>query len=163
MLYNNLKMREVSNSYYWDSLVTLIIKWIAQLTFAVRLDSDVEKLRYFVGQMDIRNKNPHLFRAFGFRLLVEKCSVRATKSHTFIHIHIYIYARACVCVCARIDPFLLDYSFHAHFSYAIRVLSWDRWFPIASRMALSIGRVIIRENVITYAFFPYFHLFSNIS
>lgn len=52
-----------------------------QLTSAARFDSEMEKLRYFVGQMEIRNKNPSLFRAFGFRPLVEKCSVRATKSY----------------------------------------------------------------------------------
>lgn len=31
--------------------------------------------------MDIRNKNPRLFRAFGFRPIVEKCSLRAAKSY----------------------------------------------------------------------------------
>lgn len=64
---------------------------------AVRFDGKVEKLCYFVEQMDIRNKTPHLFHAFGFRPLVEKCSLRATKSYI------------CIYMC-RIDPFLLDRS-----------------------------------------------------
>jgi len=58
---------------------------------------DEEKLCYFVKQMDIRNKNPYLFRALAFDRLL--------KNVLFVlRNHIYIY------VCSRIDPFLLDRS-----------------------------------------------------
>lgn len=73
---------------------------------------EIEKLRYFVGQMDIRNQNPSLFRAFGFRPLVEKCSVRATKSY----------------IVARIDPLsqldrtlCLSLSFHHPLPFSTRI------------------------------------------
>jgi len=65
--------------------------------------------------MDIRNKNPHLFHAFGFRLLVEKCSLRATKSYIYIYIYtyiyIYVYIFVCVCICARARVCMCSYRF----------------------------------------------------
>jgi len=87
---------------YIIEIVSLYWLWneLRNWNSVVRFNGEVEKLCYFVKQMDIRNKNLYLFRAFGFRPLVEKCSLRATKSYVCMY----------VCMCSRIDPFLLDRS-----------------------------------------------------
>lgn len=66
---------------------------------------EMEELRYFVEQMDIRDKSPSLFRAFGFRPLVEKCSVCAARSH----------------LAARIDPLVARRTVFLSFPFSMRI------------------------------------------
>lgn len=106
--------------------------------------------------MDIRNKNPSLFRAFGFRPLVEKCSVRAAKSY----------------IVACIDPLELLHSYPIYLSLFLSCyFSLSLYLPLfpralfvcnpcvvsrssisnlaTNRISLSIGRAVVWENTVT--------------